>query len=123
MDLIKKTALVVVTAFGFATAAAQTGTSSQKEKSITVDGIAQTKTFTSNGGNADIAGVNNVITITGTLGKLVVSGTGNQVYSDKVSTIRVDGSGNRVFYRSAPTKSGKPATAINGFDNSVQKQK
>ncbi len=122
VHLLKKSALIAVVAFGFTLAAAQTGTNSQKEKSITVDGISLTKTFSSNGGNADIEGVNNVITINGTVGKLVVSGTGNQVYGDKVSSIRVDGTGNRVYYRSAPTKTGKPATAINGYDNSVQKQ-
>lgn len=107
---------------GIHTLSAQAGTSSQRGKTISIDGVSQTKTFTSDGGNAEISGVGNAVNIKGTVNKLEVSGSGNKIYTEKISYISVDGTDNKVYYKTAPTKSGKPATSINGVGNSIQKK-
>ncbi|WPO84006.1 DUF3060 domain-containing protein [Chryseobacterium sp. JJR-5R] len=122
MITIKKALAVSVFFIGFQVASAQTGTSSQNGKNIEVNGVGNTKTYSSDGGNAVIAGVENVITINGYITRLTVSGSGNKVYADKVSRIIIEGTDNKVFYNTAPTKTGKPAVSVTGVANSVQKR-
>jgi len=122
MNTIKKALAVSVFFIGLHWAGAQTGTSSQNGKSIEVNGVGNRKTYSSDGGNAVIAGVENAITINGQVARLTVSGSGNKVYTDKVSRIIIKGTDNKVFYNTAPTKTGKPAVSITGVGNGVQKR-
>ncbi|PQA92063.1 hypothetical protein B0A69_16010 [Chryseobacterium shigense] len=98
------------------------GTSTQKGKNIEIDGVGHNQSFSSDGGNATVSGVNNVVTIKGFAAKLEVSGSGNTIYVDKVTRVVLEGTTNKVFYKESPTKTGKPNTSITGVGNSVQKK-
>lgn len=100
----------------------QHGTAKQTDKHLEIDGIGHNSSYTLNGGNAEVSGGSNVITINGYLDKLEVSGTDNTVYVDKVTRIILEGGNNKVFYKSSPTKTGKPGVAITGVGNSVKKK-
>lgn len=122
MKVLKKTAALGILLFGMHFASAQAGTSSQSAGTITVDGVGQTKTYSSDGGIAIISGVKNVITINGNLTRLEVSGSGNTVYTDKISRISVEGTDNKIFYSNSPNKNGKPSISSTGVGNSVRKK-
>ncbi|WP_294303440.1 DUF3060 domain-containing protein [uncultured Chryseobacterium sp.] len=122
MKILKKTAALGILLFGIHLASAQTGTNSQSASTITVDGVGQTKTYSSDGGTAVISGVKNVITITGYVVRLEVSGSGNTVYTDKISRISVEGTDNKIFYSTSPNKNGKPAVSSTGVGNSIRKK-
>ncbi|MBB6370189.1 DUF3060 domain-containing protein [Chryseobacterium shigense] len=100
----------------------QYGTSTQKDKHLEIDGIGHNNSYTLNGGNAEISGGSNVITINGYVDKLEVSGTDNTVYIDKVTRVIVEGGNNKVFYKTSPTKAGKPNVSMTGVGNSVKKK-
>ncbi len=122
MKILKKTAALGILLFGIHLASAQTGTNSQSASTITVDDVGQTKTYSSDGGTAVISGVKNVITITGYVARLEVSGSGNTVYTDKISRISVEGTDNKIFYSTSPNKNGKPAVSSTGVGNSIRKK-
>jgi len=122
MKILKKTAALGILLFGMHFATGQAGTNSQSAGTITVDGVCQTKTYSSDGGTAVISGVKNVITINGNLIRLEVSGSGNTVYTDKISRISVKGTDNKIFYSTSPNKSGKPAVSSTGVGKSIRKK-
>ncbi|MCJ8153864.1 DUF3060 domain-containing protein [Chryseobacterium sp. SSA4.19] len=122
MEILKKTAALGILVFGMHFACAQSGTDSQNAGTITVDGVGQTKNYSSNGVTAVISGVKNIITIKGYVSRLEVSGSGNTVYTDKISRISVEGTDNKIFYGTSPNKNGKPAVSSNGVGNSVRKK-
>ncbi|UWX61691.1 DUF3060 domain-containing protein [Chryseobacterium oranimense] len=127
---MKKTLILSVLFIGMGLANAQKtakvesqhGTAKQTDKHLEIDGIGHNSSYTLNGGNAEVSGGSNVITINGYLDKLEVSGTDNTVYVDKVTRIILEGGNNKVFYKSSPTKTGKPGVAITGVGNSVKKK-
>lgn len=122
MKILKKKAALGILFFGMYSASAQAGTNSQNAGTITVDGVGQTKTYSSDRGTAVISGVKNVITINGNLTRLEVSGSGNTVYTDKISRISVEGTDNKIFYSSSPNKNGKPGISSTGVGNSIRKK-
>ncbi len=122
MEILKKTAVLGILLFGMHFSSAQAGTNSQSAGTITVDGVGQTKTYSSDGGTAMISGVKNIITIKGYVSRLEVSGSGNTVYTDKISRISVEGTDNKIFYSTSPNKNGKPAVSSSGVGNSVRKK-
>ncbi|MBL1220874.1 DUF3060 domain-containing protein [Chryseobacterium sp. L7] len=127
---MKKTLAFFIVLVGINAAYAQTttkttsthGESKQTGKNIEVDGVGNKQTYSSDGGNASVEGVNNVITITGYVNKLEVAGSGNTVYVDKVSRIELEGTTNKVFYKTSPTKSGKAEISSTGVGNSAVKK-
>ncbi len=119
---MKKAAALGILLFGMHFASAQAGSGSQRAGTITVDGVGQTKTYSSDGGTAVISGVRNIITINGYISRLEVSGSGNTVYTDKISRISVEGTDNKIFYSTSPNKNGKPAISSTGVGNSVRKK-
>ncbi|WP_165789198.1 DUF3060 domain-containing protein [Chryseobacterium shigense] len=127
---MKKTLIVSILFIGIGLTQAQKnskansefGTSTQKGKNIEIDGVGHNQSFSSDGGNATVSGVNNVVTIKGFAAKLEVSGSGNTIYVDKVTRVVLEGTTNKVFYKESPTKTGKPNTSITGVGNSVQKK-
>lgn len=122
MNYMKKAAALGILLFGMHFASAQAGTDSQRSGTIAVDGVGQTKTYSSDGGTAVISGVRNTITINGYVARLEVSGSGNTIYADRISRISVDGTSNKIWYSSSPNKNGKPAVSSNGVGNSVRKK-
>lgn len=127
---MKKTLAFFIVLVGINAAYAQTttkttsthGESKQTAKKIEVDGVGNKQTYSSDGGNASVEGVNNVITITGYVNKLEVAGSGNTVYVDKVSRVELEGTTNKVFYKTSPTKSGKAEISSTGVGNSAVKK-
>lgn len=127
---MKKTLAFFIVLVGINAAYAQTttkttsayGESKQNSKKIEVDGVGNKQTYSSDGGNASVEGVNNVITITGYVNKLEVAGSGNTVYVDKVTRVELEGTTNKVFYKTSPTKSGKAEISSTGVGNSAVKK-
>ncbi len=127
---MKKTLALCIALIGINMTYAQTttktttthGKSKQSDKKIEVDGVGNKQTYSSDGGDASVEGVNNIITINGYTTKLEVAGSGNIVYADKVSRIELEGSNNKVFYKTSPTKSGKADISLTGVGNSAVKK-
>lgn len=99
-----------------------TGSVSEKDGNIHIEGTGHQKTFTSEGGVLHIEGASNTITVNGSLSKVIIDGAVNTVYVDKVSSVKIEGAGTKVYYKSAPTKSGKPAISIFGAGSGVVKK-
>ena len=91
-------------------------------ENISISGTLQTKTIKLNGGSVHISGVDNNITIKGNASLIKIEGTGNTVYVDSVSRVTISGVDNKVYYKTSPTKSGKPSISTSGVDNSVSKR-
>lgn len=91
-------------------------------KTIQVEGVGHKLNYTLNGGNVEVSGGDNTVTVKGSARKVAVSGTGNKVYIDKVDNVTIEGGGNTVYYKTSGTKSGKPNAALTGVNNKVVKQ-
>ena len=98
------------------------GTISESGENISISGTLQTKTIKLNGGSVHISGVDNNITIKGNASLIKIEGAGNTVYVDSVSRVTISGVENKVYYKTSPTKSGKPSISTSGVDNSVSKR-
>lgn len=98
------------------------GTISENGENILIEDTLQTKTVKLNGGSVHISGVDNNITIKGNVSLVKIEGTGNTVYVDSVSRVTISGVENKVYYKTSPTKSGKPFISTSGVDNSVSKR-
>lgn len=94
----------------------------KNEKGVTISGSSQTKTITVNGENILVTGSDNKITIKGNASMIIVSGSDNKIYVDSVAKITITGSNNKIYYKTSPTKSGKPSVSTSGSDNSVSKR-
>ncbi|MCT3757997.1 DUF3060 domain-containing protein [Elizabethkingia anophelis] len=95
---------------------------SETDGNIHVEGVGHQKKFSSDGGVLHIEGANNTITVKGFLSKVIIEGAGNTGYVDKVSSVKIEGAGTKVYYKTSPTKTGRPATNIFGAGSSVIKQ-
>lgn len=95
---------------------------SETDGNIHVEGVGHQKKFSSDGGILHIEGTNNTITVSGFLSKVIIEGAGNTVYVDKVSSVKIEGAGTKVYYKTSPTKTGRPATNVFGARSSVIKQ-
>ncbi|WP_407486720.1 DUF3060 domain-containing protein [Elizabethkingia anophelis] len=95
---------------------------SETDGNIHVEGVGYQKKFSSDGGVLHIEGANNTITVKGFLSKVIIEGAGNTVYVDKVSSVKIEGASTKVYYKTSPTKTGRPATNIFGAGSSVIKQ-
>ncbi|PUB33411.1 Protein of unknown function (DUF3060) [Elizabethkingia sp. YR214] len=98
------------------------GSVSEKDGNIHIEGVGHQKKFSSDGGVLHIEGTNNTITVSGFLSKVIIEGASNTVYIDKVSSVKIEGAGTKVYYKTSPTKTGRPATNIFGAGSSVIKQ-
>ena len=65
-----------------------------------------------------VSGVEQQISLSGVCGKLVISGTGNNVRVVQVEAIDVDGTSNKIYYGS-DAKGSKPSLKNSGTDNIV----
>jgi hypothetical protein len=95
---------------------------SEKDGNIHIEGVGHQKKFSSDGGVLHIEGTNNTITVSGFLSKVIIEGASNTVYVDKVSSVKIEGAGTKVYYKVSPTKTGRPATNIFGAGSNVIKQ-
>ncbi|AJW63828.1 hypothetical protein VO54_02363 [Elizabethkingia miricola] len=95
---------------------------SETDGNIHVEGVGHQKKFSSDGGILHIEGTNNTITVSGFLSKVIIEGAGNTVYVDKVSSVKIEGAGTKVYYKTSPSKTGRPATNVFGAGSSVIKQ-
>lgn len=91
-------------------------------KMIKVEGIGHKLNYSLKGGNVEVEGGDNTVTIKGSAKKVSVSGTGNKVYIDSVDKVSIEGGNNTVYYKTSGTKSGKPDAALTGVGNKVVKQ-
>lgn len=95
---------------------------STKGKKIVINGASITKTVTLNGESLEITGASNHITVKGNVASLTVNGADNTVNLDSVSSINVYGASNKIYYKTAPSKSGKPSISVTGADSTVSKR-
>lgn len=91
-------------------------------KTIVINGSSQYKTISMNGGNLQVTGSDNKITVKGSASSITVTGSDNNINIDSVSKVDISGSDNKIYYKTSPTKSGKPSVSTIGADNSVSKQ-
>ncbi|UCA61850.1 DUF3060 domain-containing protein [Chryseobacterium rhizoplanae] len=129
MTSIKKVGIIAILLLGTATVFSQSrktestkGVEQTNGKTIQVDGVGHKLNYTLNGGNVEVAGGDNTVTVKGSAKKISVSGTGNKVYIDNVDNVAIEGGSNTVYYRTSGTKSGKPNTSLTGVGNKVVKQ-
>ncbi|AZB10349.1 DUF3060 domain-containing protein [Chryseobacterium sp. G0162] len=129
MKSIKTAGILAILLLGTGTAFSQSrktestkGVEQSNGKIIQVDGVGHTLNYTLNGGNVEVSGGDNTVTVKGSARKVSVSGTGNKIYIDKVDNVTIEGGNNTVYYRSSGTKSGKPNTSLTGVENKVVKQ-
>lgn len=92
------------------------------DKIVQVEGVGHKLNYTLNGGNAEVQGGGNTVTVKGSAKKIAVSGTGNKVYIDKVDKVTIEGADNTVYYKTSGTKSGRPDISSTGVGNKVVKQ-
>ncbi|WP_419487211.1 DUF3060 domain-containing protein [Chryseobacterium bernardetii] len=129
MKSIKKVGIIAILLLGTGTLFSQSrktestkGVEQTNGKTIQVDGVGHKLNYTLNGGNVEVAGGDNTVTVKGSAKKVSVSGTGNKIYIDKVDNVAIEGGSNTVYYRSSGTKSGKPNASLTGVGNKVVKQ-
>lgn len=129
MKSIKKVGIIAILLLGTGTVFSQSrktestkGVEQTNGKTIQVDGVGHKLSYTLNGGNVEVAGGDNTVTVKGSAKKVSVSGTGNKVYIDNVDNVAIEGGSNTVYYRSSGTKSGKPNASLTGVGNKVVKQ-
>lgn len=129
MKSIKKVSIIAILLLGTGTVFSQSrktestkGVEQTNGKTIQVDGVGHKLNYTLNGGNVEVAGGDNTVTVKGSAKKVSVSGTGNKIYIDKVDNVAIEGGSNTVYYRSSGTKSGKPNASLTGVGNKVVKQ-
>lgn len=87
-----------------------------------IQGASNNKTVTLNGEAVIIQGASNTLTIKGTASSITIRGAGNTVNVDSVKSIRIQGASNVVYYKTAPTKSGRPSVSISGAGSRVAKK-
>ncbi|BAP32969.1 uncharacterized protein CHSO_3932 [Chryseobacterium sp. StRB126] len=129
MKSIKTAGILAILLLGTGTVFSQSrktestkGVEQSNGKTIQVDGVGHKLNYTLNGGNVEVSGGDNTVTVKGDAKKVSVSGTGNKVYIDKVDNVAIEGGSNTVYYRSSGTKSGKPNASLTGVGNKVVKQ-
>ncbi|AZB27434.1 DUF3060 domain-containing protein [Chryseobacterium bernardetii] len=129
MKSIKKVGIIAILLLGTGTLFSQSrktestkGVEQTNGKTIQVDGVGHKLNYTLNGGNVEVAGGDNTVTVKGSAKKISVSGTGNKVYIDNVDNVAIEGGSNTVYYRASGTKSGKPNASLTGVGNKVVKQ-
>ena len=103
--------------------ASATGSISEDDGNIHIEGMGNKKTFEMSGGTLHIEGASNEIRIKGYASKIIIEGAGNTVYVDKVNQVSISGAGVKVYYKTSNTKSGRPGTKIEGASSAVIKQK
>ena len=101
---------------------AQDSETKNSSKKIVINGTSITKTVTLNGESLEITGASNHITVKGNVSSLTVNGADNTVTLDSVSSINVYGASNKIYYKTAPSKSGKPSISVTGADSTVSKR-
>lgn len=82
---------------------------------LTITGAASQRTLHAEGQDVEIDGAQHRIVITGTVGHLEVTGSGNHVTVDNARSVEVTGVGNAVLYKAA-----KPVMNITGVGNSCE---
>jgi hypothetical protein len=85
-----------------------------RDNGVDVTGDDQMSTYACDGGDIDIQGSRNAVTVTGHCRKVRVSGTDNVVVLDTVDSIRTSGDHNAVTYRG-----GDPAISSSDDSNTV----
>ncbi len=100
-----------------------TGEVSESNGNVEIVGVGHERNFVGTGGRLTIDGTSNRITVSGPLSSVVVTGANNTVYVDEVRSVEITGAGSKVFYKSAPTKTGRPSSKVVGAGASVSKQR
>ncbi|SDY79522.1 Protein of unknown function [Lysobacter sp. yr284] len=102
--------------------AGDTGEVVESDGNISIEGTNVERSFVGTGGQLQIVGSNNRITVTGPLTSVSVEGAGNIVQVDAVKRVEITGANTKVYYKSAPTKNGRPASSVTGIGSSVSKR-
>ncbi|QWP77104.1 DUF3060 domain-containing protein [Lysobacter sp. K5869] len=102
--------------------AGATGQVEEADGMISIEGTNHERSFVGTGGELHIVGTNNRITVTGPLSLVSVDGAGNTVQVDSVKRVEIVGAQSHVYYKSAPTKTGRPASSVTGAGSGVSKR-
>lgn len=106
----------------YAAGTGDTGTVEESDGNISIEGTNIERSFVGTGGQLQIVGSNNRITVSGPLTSVTVDGAGNTVQVDSVKRVEITGAGSKVYYKSAPTKNGRPASSVTGIGSGVSKR-
>ncbi|MFK3647816.1 DUF3060 domain-containing protein [Lysobacter enzymogenes] len=99
-----------------------TGEVVETDGKISITGTNLVRNFVGTGGELEITGAGNRITVTGPLSSVVIEGAGNIVNVDSVKRVEITGAETKVYYKSAPTKTGRPASEVTGAGSGVSKR-
>ncbi len=100
----------------------ETGEVVEEDGRISIEGTHLQRNFVATGGELHLVGANNRITVSGPLSLVSVNGAGNTVQVDAVARVEIVGAGSHVYYKSAPTKTGRPASSVTGVGSGVSKR-
>ncbi|WDF69929.1 DUF3060 domain-containing protein [Sphingobacterium oryzagri] len=93
-------------------------------KVVKVDGANIEKSIATQGDEIlQIEGSNNIVYAKGGLKSIVINGANNEVYVDRIHTVKIEGVNNLVQYKLSPTKEGKPTVSTKGGKNDILKAK
>lgn len=122
-------ALALLLSLGFSSAliaapagGGDTGEVVESDGKISITGTNVERSFVGTGGELEIVGSGNRITVSGPLSSVTVEGAGNTVQVDQVKRVEITGANTKVYYKSAPTKTGRPATDVTGVGSGVSKR-
>lgn len=99
-----------------------TGEVVETDGDISVTGTNVERSFVGTGGELEIVGSGNRITVSGPLSSVSIEGAGNTVHVDSVKRVEITGANTHVYYKSAPTKTGRPQTEVTGMGSGVSKR-
>ncbi|BAV99884.1 DUF3060 domain-containing protein [Lysobacter enzymogenes] len=102
--------------------AGETGEVVEEDGRISIEGTNLQRSFVGTGGELHLVGANNRITVSGPLSLISVNGAGNTVQVDSVKRVEIVGAESHVYYKSAPTKTGRPASSVTGAGSGVSKR-
>ncbi|MCB0507557.1 MAG: DUF3060 domain-containing protein [Chitinophagales bacterium] len=112
--------------FAIATVYAQTGTNnkttSNDNKTYTIDSSDLSKTIELSGENVVVSGNNNKIQINGEVKTLTISGENNEIDVESAKAIVITGDYNFVSWKKSNNTSGKPTISDKGGYNNVGKK-
>ncbi|KGE15844.1 DUF3060 domain-containing protein [Sphingobacterium deserti] len=89
---------------------------------VKVEGTKIEKSIAASGTETlQIDGSNNIIHAKGGLKGVVINGANNEVYVDKIHSVKIDGGNNTVQYQLSANKTGKPVVMLKGANNDILK--
>lgn len=89
---------------------------------IEIDGNNQRQTLDCKGQKVEVGGSGHIIKLKGDCTKVEIMGTNNTITVNGLTSAKVAGEGNRLYYKKALSKNGKLPQIIEGTNNKIIKQ-